>query len=254
MMPNRDGSTRFVLIRHAETVGNQQGVWTGWSETPLNETGWEQLRRTAGRLERDPLDAVALYTSPIGRAQQTADSIGQAVGLRPIPDESLKEMHFGELELIRGEHLATDHPQIYARWRDRTDETFGWPGGESRREFRARTVDALERLGAAHRGDTILLVTHSGFIRMALAHFVPERFMEWWQVRLDNCGLTHLVMDPAGQAQVSVFNDVSHLLDPPQGRGASLAPGGVPFNDRNVRPMSNATSTASHDDIGVNGS
>lgn len=214
MMPKRDGATRLVLIRHGETVGNQEGLWTGWSDTPLSEAGWEQVRRTAGRLERDPLDAVALYTSPIGRAQETADLIGQAVGLRPTPDEALKEMHFGELESIRHEHLAADHPGLYARWRNRTDETFGWPGGESRREFRARTVAALQRLADAHPGHTVLLVTHSGFIRMALAHFVPHRFGEWWLVKPDNCGLTQLLMDPAGEARVPVFNDVSHLLDP----------------------------------------
>jgi broad specificity phosphatase PhoE len=221
-MPNPDGSTRLVLIRHAETVGNQQGLWTGWSDTPLNDAGWDQVRRTADRLERDPLDAVALYTSPIGRAQQTAGEIGRAVGLCPIPDESLKEMHFGDLESIRHEHLASDHPQIYAHWRDRTDETFRWPGGESRREFRDRTVRGLKRLAVAHPGHTILLVTHSGFIRMALAHFEPHQFAEWWHVKPHNCGLTQLLIGPAGEAQVPVFNDISHLLDPPLSQGGAV--------------------------------
>lgn len=211
MTLSSDTPTRLVLIRHGETVGNQQQLWTGWSDTPLSETGRAQIRQTAAWLERDSLNPVALYTSPVGRAQQTADPCGQALRLDPIPDESLKEMHFGELEAIRGDYFATDHPEIHARWRHRKDESFGWPGGETRREFRARTAGALERLASVHPGQTILLVTHSGFIRMALAHFAPQQFEDWWLVQLRNCSLTHLLLNRAGRVQIPIFNDITHL-------------------------------------------
>ena len=207
-----ESPTRLVLIRHGETVGNRRQLWTGWSDTSLSETGRDQVRRMAARLERDSLGAAALYSSPIGRARKTAASISQATRLPLILDDALKEMHFGELEAIRSEHFATDHPEIYARWRNREDESFGWPGGETRREFRHRAVGAIERLAAAHPGQTILLVTHSGFIRMALAHFAPRQFGEWWRVKMDNCSLTHLVLDGDGATQVSVFNDIAHIV------------------------------------------
>ncbi len=211
MNPSPEGASRLVLIRHGETVGNLQNLWTGWTDTPLSEAGWNQVRRTARRLEGDSWSAVALYTSPIGRAQQTADTIGRALNLSPISDEALREMHFGDLEAINGDRFADEHPELHARWRDRLDESFAWPGGEARHEFRTRTAAALERLAAKHRGQTVFLVTHSGFIRMALAHLKPERFREWWLVRLDNCGLTHLVMDQNGTTEVPIFNDIAHL-------------------------------------------
>lgn len=210
-MPNTGRPARLVLIRHGETVGNRLNLWTGWTDTPLSKTGWDQVRRTAQRLENNPLNAVALYTSPIGRAQGTADIIGRALNLSPISDDALKEMHFGDMEAIDGDSFADEYPELYARWRDRLDESFAWPGGEARHEFRARTAGALKRLAAEHWGQTILLVTHSGFIRMALAHLDPERFREWWLVRLDNCGLTHLVMDSDGTTEVPIFNDVAYL-------------------------------------------
>ena len=125
MKPNSGSPARLVLIRHGETVGNRQNLWTGWTDTPLSEAGWAQVRRTARRLEGDPLNAVALYTSPIGRAQGTADIIGRALDLSPISDEALKEMHFGDLEAIDGARFADEHPELYAHWRDRLDESFG---------------------------------------------------------------------------------------------------------------------------------
>lgn len=211
MTPIPDKFSRLILIRHGETVGNREQLWTGWSDTPLTEVGWKQIRQTARRFRQDSMEAAALYSSPIERARYTADEIGRAIGIDPILDESLKEMHFGDLEAIRGDSFAVDHPEIYARWRHRTDEDFGWPGGESRREFRLRTVDALERLRIQYLGQTVLLVTHSGFIRMALVHFLPQDYQQWWNVKLNNCGFTHLLIDGKGGAQVPIFNDVAHL-------------------------------------------
>jgi broad specificity phosphatase PhoE len=199
-----------VLIRHAETVGNRQQQWTGWSHTPVSELGHEQIRRTAARLAREPYDTCAVYSSPLERAWETAEPIGEAVGRQPIRVEALKEMHFGDLESIHGDRFATDHPEIYRRWQRRTDESFGWPGGETRRAFRERVAGALERLSADHAGETALVVTHSGVIRMALAHFVPQEYAEWWRLRIENCSLTHLVFDRAG-VEVPILNDVTHL-------------------------------------------
>jgi broad specificity phosphatase PhoE len=203
----------LILVRHGETVGNQQQLWTGWSDTALSKVGREQVCRTVARLERDSLGVVGLYSSPTGRAWKTALSFGQVTRLHPVRDESLREMHFGELEAIRSEHFQADHPEVYARWQDRTDEGFCWPAGESRSQFRARVRAAVLRLAGAHLGETILLVTHSGFIRMALAHLMPHRFGEWWNVRIDNCSFTHLLVDRDAMARVPTLNDISHLAD-----------------------------------------
>jgi len=195
MTPNPEHPTRLVLIRHGETMGNRQQLWTGWSDTPLSDTGREQVRRTAARLELYPLGAGALFSSSLGRAWRTAVPISQAIHLPPIANEALKEMHFGALDAIHGKHFARDHPALYARWSNRRDENFGWPGGETRREFRARVTSAMKRLAAAYPGQTILVITHSGLIRMTLAHFVPQRFGMWWHVQVSNCSLTHLLLD-----------------------------------------------------------
>lgn len=213
MTSSRELPACLILVRHGETVGNRQQLWSGWSDTALSEVGREQVCRTAARLERDSLGMVGLYSSPTGRAWKTALSIGQVTRLRPVRDASLREMHFGELEAIRSEHFQADHPEVYARWQDRTDEGFCWPAGESRFQFRARVRAAVLRVATAHLGETILLVTHSGFIRMALAHLMPHRFGEWWNVRIDNCSFTHLLVDRDATAQVPTFNDISHLAD-----------------------------------------
>lgn len=208
-----DRVARLVLVRHGETVGNREKLWTGWTDTPLSEAGRRQVQRTADWLVEHPLQPKVLYSSPIGRAWTTATVIGQAIGLSPIAHDALKEMHFGELEAIRSEHFESDHPLIYSRWRDRTDESFGWPGGETRRAFRTRVAGVMEQLAAQHAGETILLVVHSGVIRMALAHLAPDPFVEWWRYSPENCSLTHLLLGSNGRAEVPMFNQITHLAD-----------------------------------------
>jgi probable phosphoglycerate mutase len=176
----------------------------------VSERGHEQIRRTALRLARERDEFAGLYSSPLERACQTAEPIGRAIGRPPRAVESLKEMHFGELESIRSDRFAVDHPEVYRQWQHRTDESFGWPGGETRRAFRQRVAETLGRLSDEHAGETILIVTHSGVIRMALAHFVPHQYSEWWQVRIANCGLTHLLLGQS-EAEVAILNDISHL-------------------------------------------
>ncbi len=211
MSPDSPVPARLVLVRHGETVGNRENLWTGWSETPLTDLGRRQAESAASRLRSEPWEITALYSSPLGRAWHTALTIGQALGLWPMPSDALREMHFGELENINSKRFPEEYPAVYAQWSQRTDESFGWPGGETRWAFRQRVAQALTELAAAHPGNTILLVTHSGVIRMALAHFVPQDFGEWWRVKAENCSLTHLLLNGRGRATVPVFNDFNHL-------------------------------------------
>ncbi len=211
--PDPDDFARLVLLRHGETVGNQQQLWTGWTDTPLSERGREQVQHTAEWAARNGQQFVALYSSPIGRAKQTAQAVGKAIGLNPVLDDALKEMHFGDLETIHSERFPVEYPKLFSRWQNRTDESFGWPGGETRRAFRYRVGQAMLRLATLYRGEAVLVVTHSGVIRMALAHLQPARFGEWWKVELGNCGFTHLQLNPNGTARVPILNDVGHLIE-----------------------------------------
>ena len=213
MTPNPDKFARLILLRHGETVGNQRQLWTGWTDTPLSVRGREQVHRTAEWAAQNGQQFVRLYSSPIGRAHKTAQAVGQAIGLTPVLDDGLKEMHFGELETIHSERFPVDYPELFSRWQNRTDESFAWPGGESRRAFRYRVAQAMLRLATWHEGEVVLVVTHSGVIRMALAHLEPERFGEWWRVELGNCGFTHLQLNPDGTAKVPILNDVGHLIE-----------------------------------------
>jgi len=205
-------SLTLILIRHAETVANVEGRWVGWGDTGLTERGRAQVEATARRLAQEVQDGVAIYTSPLPRARKTAEGIGQALGLAPIPVEDLREINFGDLDGVTLEEMKTRYPDLYARWRDRADTEYTWPGGEKRAEFFHRVAAACDRILSRHDRGTVIVVAHGGTVRACLTHLMPDRLGEWWSYPLSNCGITRVHIED-GKAQLLALNDVAHLPD-----------------------------------------
>lgn len=202
--------TELLFIRHGQTPANAAGAWQGWSDPPLNATGQAQAHAIADRLKIDHSEVRALYTSPLRRALQTAEIIGTRLALSPHVVHQLKEIHFGDLEGITLEEMEDRFPELHARWQDKTDMTFQWPGGEQRGDFFARAAEACERICSRHYGEKVVIVAHGGTIRACLAHLLPDQLGQWWRYSLDNTGLSRVRL-AEGNARLIALNDASHL-------------------------------------------
>ena len=82
MMTNDEKTTRFGLMRHAETVWNREKRIQGQLDSPLTARGIEQAERAGKRLlaELDDPAAYRLTSSPLGRAHHTAALVARAIG------------------------------------------------------------------------------------------------------------------------------------------------------------------------------
>ena len=94
--PSHGVSTELILVRHGETEWNREHRMQGHRDSPLSETGWAQARRLGGRLKDETFGA--LYSSDLGRARNTAQSVADATGHEIIVDARLRERHFGVFE------------------------------------------------------------------------------------------------------------------------------------------------------------
>ncbi len=200
----------LILIRHGQTVANIEGRWIGQGESELTTLGRAQIAATARRLATEVRDGVGLYTSPLARTLETAEEIGRALGLTPVVMDDLREIHFGALEGIRLDELKEQHPQVYARWQEKENTAFTWPGGECRADFFRRIATACQTILARHERGSVLIVGHGGTIRSCLMHLLPETLGKWWTYEIDNCGLTHLEVE-GRQARLLALNDTTHL-------------------------------------------
>jgi broad specificity phosphatase PhoE len=159
--------TTLLLVRHGETDWNADGRLQGQTDRPLNDFGRRQARQLAKELADEELEAI--YASDLVRARETADVVGDRLGLPVVLDADLREKDWGTWE------------GLTAAERDRVEFV-----GESTEEHQERILSALRRIADHHPdGGRLLVVTHGGSIRrvqtaaLGLALPVVENCGRW---------------------------------------------------------------------------
>ena len=202
--------TELLLVRHGQTDSNLYGRWQGWDEVPLNRQGEWEAGLIARRLAQTEESITALYASPLRRAWQTAERIGEALHLCPMPYDGLKEMNFGQISGITLDEFRERFPDLHKHWTDKMDLSFAFPHGERRDQFFQRVGEAMERIVKRHPDQKVVVVAHGGSIRAGLIHYLPAEFSQWWTYELGNCSLTRLEVRD-GRARLLALDDRTHL-------------------------------------------
>jgi broad specificity phosphatase PhoE len=204
--------TELLLVRHGQTDSNLHGRWQGWDGISLNQQGEWEATLIARRLAQTEEAITALYASPLRRAWQTAERIGEALNLSPVPHDSLKEINFGQISGITLDEFREHFPDLHKRWTDKMDLSFAFPGGEQRAQFFQRVGEAMEGIVEHHPDQRVVVVAHGGTLRAGLVHYLPAEFSQWWTYELGNCSLTRLELRE-GQAKLLVLDDRAHLVE-----------------------------------------
>jgi alpha-ribazole phosphatase len=197
--------TRFWLIRHAIVDENARAILYGVMDVPLCETSLlEQTpmyRALASRLPRPAVWKV----SPLSRTRRTAEAIFAAgyPHAEPEIEPDLIEQSLGEWQgLPHAELPARLTLPKHAFWPLAGDERP--PGGETMAEVIERVGAALERLAVRHEDQDVVVVSHGGAIRAAVAHCLrigPDNALH---LVVQNLALTLLERSPEGWRVVCV--------------------------------------------------
>lgn len=159
--------SRLILIRHCEPEEGTRGRIYGTLDVGLSAQGRIRAVELVDRL--DGVDVDGIWTSPRLRARETAEPLAAARGLRLSEDDDLRELDFGELEGRTFDEIAETEPELYKTWMD-TPTKVRFPGGECYADLKTRSVRALER--AAAKNESVVVVTHGGVVRAALAEWL----------------------------------------------------------------------------------
>lgn len=156
----------LIVIRHGQTEGNAKGVLQGKrTDQSLNAEGIREARLATAKLAETGI--VALYSSPLRRARETADPIASALNLTIVLRDELAERDFGDLSGLTWEEATTKTNDPELKERDK-NLIFDYRvfGGESVQQVRLRLKKFLEDCRHVHPHDTIACITHGGTIRL----------------------------------------------------------------------------------------
>ena len=168
----------------------------GQLDIALDEVAREQAHAVAGVLAQAA--PVAVLTSDLSRALETARPLAVASGVDLTPDRRLRELDLGTWQGLTAAQAQERYPGEYAAWRAGADVSRG--GGETYRDAGERAAACLrEALSAVPAGETLVAVTHGGTARAALGVLLELPDVTWGRlVALDNACWSVLVESSRG--------------------------------------------------------
>jgi alpha-ribazole phosphatase len=179
----------------------------GYSDIELSATGYRQVARLRDRLADDGIDAV--YTSDLRRALVTAEvvSSGRKVDIVVCPE--LREINYGKVEGLTFEEIERLYPEV-AESISNFSLQMKFPGGEDFEELVERVNKFLDELENHASSQSILIVSHSGPVRILICRLLGIDLGHWRQIRIENASLSIVETHLRGVI-VSLLNDTAHL-------------------------------------------
>ncbi len=171
-------STRILLVRHGESLGNSKRIMLGITDLDMSERGYRQARACAEFLKNEKIDAI--YSSDLKRAYNTAVPHAELRGMEIITDVRLRETDVGAWENRPFAEIAAEEGELYLLWRGKFGPVV-FPGGENIMAAGRRFYDAVLDIAGKNKGKTVLITAHAGVIRSfwgQLLGLLPEEIGE----------------------------------------------------------------------------
>jgi len=157
----------------------------------LSERGWAQARGVGERLRGEGIEAI--LASPFVRARETAQAIGEVLGLSYDVDEDLYEVRQSDAyRAASPRYEGTGH----ISWMPQAPPDHSEPGAESFAHILGRVARVQERLEARIAQERVLCVSHWGFMHFFLGAalfrdaFAPAHLPALYRISHANTGIT----------------------------------------------------------------
>lgn len=203
------GAADIVLIRHGESAPARVGVnfpmKDGHGDPRLHPQGERQAICVGERFKNETF--AKLYVTKLIRTHQTAAPLAAHLGMIPVENPDLHEVHLGEWDGGLYRIKAAQGDPIYAR----VMETQDWsaiPGAETRDVFFGRVRRGLMKIAADNADQRVAVFVHGGVVGAALAMATGSQPFAF--LGAANGSISRLVIH-GDRMSVRGFNDTSHL-------------------------------------------
>lgn len=206
------GAADLWLIRHGESAPARPGISfpmkDGHGDPHLHPEGEKQAEAVGERLKNTSF--ASIYVTKLTRTHQTAAPLAARLGIVPVENPDLHEVHLGDWDGGLYRIKAAEGDPIYAR----VTQTQDWshiPGAETRDAFFGRVRRGIRDIAQAHAGERVAVFVHGGVIGAALSMATGSEPFAF--LGAANGSISRLVVQ-GDRMILRGFNDVSHLDHP----------------------------------------
>jgi len=159
---------QLCLLRHGESLWNEENRFTGWVDVPLTDFGREQAEKAGESIKKEGLQFQVAYTSVLNRAIETLEIVMKTIqqNIPMIKDSALNERMYGDLQGLNKEDTAKKYgnQQVHI-WRRSYD--IKPPNGESLEDTQKRTIPFFMNciMTDLKEGKNVLVVAHGNSLR-----------------------------------------------------------------------------------------
>lgn len=202
--------TSLYITRHGETVWNSEKRMQGWNDSPLTELGIKQGKWLGERLDDVKFDAI--YSSPSGRAFETAKIIrsGRKIDINKL--DALREINLGDWEGKTFSEVKEENPEQFYNF-FHAAHLYNHQSGESFYDVSGRVVPEVERIISEHPDGNILIVTHTVTLKLIMAHFENRPLNKLWDLPFIHQTSLSVVNIKEKNPHILLHGDISHFKE-----------------------------------------
>ncbi len=190
-------------MRHAQAKNNTERILAG--RTPgvqLTKTGIKQAKNIAKFLK--PLNISKIYTSPVERAQKTAEIVAKHNSVDYIIDNRLIEIDMGKFTGMPYDEIIASNGNVFLKFYQGETE-IAHNGVETFAEVKKRVLDIIDFVTKEHPNQNVLLVTHMDPIKAMLSTILDLKPQSLFELIIANASLT-IINEEEGKFSLSGIN------------------------------------------------
>lgn len=181
---------KLYITRHGKTQWNIEGRFQGVKDSPLVDSGIRDANDLSEYIK--DVDFIKIYTSPLGRAKQTAKIVFKNREI--IEDKRISEMNFGVFEGMKKEDINQEYHELYDNLWNHPEKFTKCPnGGETFLDVKKRIVDFLEEMKQYDENENVFIVTHGMYFVCLLGYILgyePKDFPKINRQIVRGCSIT----------------------------------------------------------------
>ncbi len=198
----------IITIQHTQSVHHTNGMVGSWTDWELTELGVSQAKKIGEKLKTELAGRkLVMYSSDLLRAKQTAENVGEYLGLTPILRKELRERNLGK---CCGKSVQWLRENIEQQEKTIDDRLFS--DAESRRDEWNRLIPFFDEI-MSNDEENIIIVSHGDLLSV-----FNTMFMGLGVETLNACemfglagGVSYMFENNDGKRFIKRISDMSYI-------------------------------------------